>query len=82
LQKNNEHWETLRRSKSYIAESYFSPVLRDGNLKEMFETKESIWRSDPESEEFCEWRDALIDIVPKLNFDAVIDLALYLGLDA
>lgn len=56
--------------------------MRDGNLKEMFETKESIWRSDPESEEFCEWRDALIDIVPKLNFDAVIDLALYLGLDA
>lgn len=82
MHKPEDHWETLRRSKSYIADSYFPPVaLRSGSLKEMFEQNEA-WRADPESQEFAQWKDSLIDMIPKLNFDAVIELALYLSLEA
>ncbi len=50
----DDHWDNLRRSKSYISDSYFPPRnLRDGNLMEMFETKESIWRSDQSNNGCC-----------------------------
>ena len=82
MHKNEEHMENLRRSKSYIADSYFSPfTLKSGNLKEMFEDKQA-WKQDRESEEYGEWKEALIEMVPKLNYDAVIELALYLSFEA
>ena len=47
MQKTPEHWENLRRSKSYLADDYFPPrILRDGNLLDMFETKQNVWKSD------------------------------------
>ena len=50
MQKNEEHFQNLRRSKSYLADSYFPPIaLLDGNLKELFEDREAAWRSDTES---------------------------------
>ena len=82
MHKTSDHWETLRRSKSYIADSYFPPMsLKTGNLKEMFE-ENPAWKADAGSPEFSQWKEALIDLVPKLNFDAVIELALYLSLEA
>jgi len=82
MHKNDEHMDNLRRSKSYIADSYFAPFgLKSGNLKEMFEDKQA-WKLDPESEEFIQWKEALIEMAPKLNYDAVIELALYLSFEA
>lgn len=63
-----------------MADSYFPPFdLKDGNLREMFESE--VWKNE-ESHEYEQWREAMIELTTKLNFDAVIDLALYLSFEA
>jgi len=81
MHKPENHWENVRRSKSYIADDFFPPVeLKTGNLIEIF--AKDAWRQDPESAEFLEWRDAVVEMCSKLNFDAVVELALYLSFEA
>lgn len=46
----------------------------------MFEQNKA-WQMDPESNEFMEWREAFIEMIPKLNYDAVVEAALYLALE-
>lgn len=48
---------------------------------EMFEQKDA-WRSDPESAEFLEWKEAMIDLMPRLQYDALIEFAMYTGFEA
>ena len=37
------------------------------------------WQKEHESEEFKSWKEELINLTIKLNFDAVVELALYLA---
>ena len=39
IQKTPDHWENLKRSKSYIADKFFAPFdLKEGNLRELLIT--------------------------------------------
>jgi len=49
---------------------------------EMFENKKDAWHSDPESAEFLEWKEAMIDLMPRLQYDALIEFAMYTGFEA
>ena len=48
---------------------------------DLFENKEA-WKSDAESSEFDEWRSSMIDLIPKLQYDSLIELGMYLGFEA
>lgn len=50
--------------------------LKDANLKQMFEGKDL---SNQETEDFKLWKESLIHLVPKLNFDAVLELSYQLA---
>jgi len=63
-----------------MADHYFPPfALKDGNMMEMF--KSEAWKTEG-TPEYEEWREAMIELTTKLNFDAVVDLALYLSFEA
>lgn len=82
MHKTEDHFENLRRSKSYIADSYFPPVeLKNGNLIEMFITN-SAHRQAPSSPEFTQWKEALIEMIPKLSIETNLELAMYLAFEA
>jgi hypothetical protein len=82
IQKTESHWNELRRSKSFIADDFFPPVaLMNGNLKDLFENNQA-WKSDPETEEYKMWRDAVVECAGKLNFDAIIELAYFMAFEA
>jgi hypothetical protein len=82
FQKPPHHWEEIRRSKEYIAETFFPPVsLRNGTLIEMFE-KNDAWRADPQSPEFIEWTEAMVELMPKLQYDALIEFSMYIAFEA
>jgi hypothetical protein len=82
VQKTSDHWVELRRSKSYIADSFMPPfALRSGTLKDLFENNQA-WREDPDSQEYQHWKEAVIESTSKLNFDAIVELALHLAFEA
>lgn len=54
----------------------------NSNLKEMFETKQAGWQADEGSEEFELWKEEMIHLIPKLQFDSLIELALYLSFES
>lgn len=81
VQKTQDHFAQLRRSKAYIGDIFFPPVsLKNGNLIELFENNQA-WKEDSESNVFIDWRDSLIDVIPKLQHDALIELGLFLSFE-
>jgi len=49
-------------------------------LIELFENNQA-WKEDSDSNEFIDWRDSLIDVIPKLQHDALIELGLFLSFE-
>lgn len=81
IQKPPNHLEMLRRSKSFLAETFFGPFeLRETNLRELFRDK-SVY-ANTETKEFEEWKLKLLEVIPKLNYDIIVQLALHLSIDA
>jgi hypothetical protein len=81
MHKPKDHWETIRRSKSYMADDYFPPfALRDGGLNKLFESDD--WKNNQDSPEYQTWKENLIELIPRLNFDMIVDLSLYLAFQA
>jgi len=74
VQKTNNHWAQVSRSKECIAEDFFPPreIPHDTNLKTLL--------LDQEIEEDA-MASKLIEIIPNLNIDQTIDLALYLAFE-
>lgn len=54
--------------------------LKTGTLIELFEKKDA-WQNE-DTPEYKEWKEALIEAADKLNYDAVVELALYLAFEA
>ena len=73
VQKTADHWSQVHRSKAFIADDFFPPraVPLETNLQSLF--------SEARTEE--ELAGALLDIVPNLNHDTLIELALFLSLE-
>jgi hypothetical protein len=84
IQKPKEHWDNVKRSKSYLADKFFAPFdLKEGNLRELFyEQKETYLNADKDQEKFNEWRQRLLEVIPKLNHDVLVQLSLHLAYDA
>lgn len=74
VQKTSNHWEQVARSKQFLAEDFFPPraVPFDTNVQEIFADASLV------EEELCE---RLTDLVPNLNHDSLIELALYVALE-
>ena len=77
VQKTDNHWEKVRRSKEFIADEFFPPraIPLETNLQAIF-AEESI---SAMSEDELEAR--LLDVVPHLNHDTLIELSLYLAFE-
>ena len=74
MQKPNEHWLTIARSKSYLSDKFFPPfeVPLETNLRD-------ILTEDLAEEEMSA---RLVEAIPNLNHDQLVDLALYLAFEA
>lgn len=84
MQKTDNHKEELRRSKSFIADKFYGPFdLKESNLRHLFYEQKHLYENAEEtSPQYTEWRSKLLEVVPKLNHDILIDLALYLSYEA
>ena len=74
----------MRRSKSFIADKFFGPFdLKESNLRELFAIYDSNLKNvDQTAPEYEEWRSKLLEVIPRLNHDVLIDFALYLSYEA
>ena len=82
MQKNAQFWNDLRRSKDYIADTFFPPVsLKSSTLIASF-MDDHRWVSE-EGEEYEQWRDEFINTTAKrLSYEEVIELGMYLHFTA
>jgi len=72
----------MRRSKSFIADKYFPPfALKEGNLKELLAQREAF-EAPADSQVYLQWQSKLLEIIPRLNHDITVELALNLAYDA
>jgi hypothetical protein len=82
---NGDRWHAVRRSKSFIAAKYFDPVeLKEGNLAGLFHTTQGkeAYAAPEDSEAYLQWREKVLEAVPKVNHDVLIDLARHTAYDA
>lgn len=56
-------------------------TLHTSNLIDLFEQNQD-WKLEESSEEYQKWREDLIQTIPKLNFDAIIELNYYMSFKA
>ena len=77
MQKTDNHWAKVRRSKEFIADDFFPPraIPLETNLQVIFAEENISAMSDDELEA------RLLDVIPHLNHDILIDLALYLAFE-
>ena len=73
VQKTNDHWSNISRSKQFLAEDFFPPrqIPLETNLQQILSANLSEQ----------ELATALEDVIPNLNHDTVVDLALYLAFE-
>lgn len=46
IQKPKEHWENIRRSKSFLAKKFFSPFdIKEGNLRELLINQKEVYEN-------------------------------------
>jgi len=82
FEKRQDHWDAIRRLKSYLADDFLPPVnLKDSTLVELFLNRDD-WKEEIGSEKFELWKEDVTAALPKLNYDAVVELALYLAFEA
>jgi len=74
VQKTSDHWAQVSRSKLFLSEDFFPPrtIPLETNLKDIFANAE-------QTEE--ELSEKLIEVIPNLNHDMLIELSLYLALE-
>jgi len=76
-----DRWAPVRRAKAYIADKFFSPFdLKEGNLQQLFALKDVY--SNPDNAAYGEWKSRVIQAIPKVNHDVLIQLSLHLAYDA
>ena len=75
VQKTDDHWQQVSRSKAFLANDFFPPraVPLESNLQELFSNLEITE---------AELEQGLLDTIPRLNHDMVVELALYLSLES
>lgn len=78
----DDKWAAVRRSKDFIADKFFPPFgLKEGNLKSLF-AKREVYESSPDSPVYQQWKDSLLEGIPQLNHDVLVQLALHIAYDA
>ena len=80
-----DRWQSIRRSKAFIADKFFPPFeLKEGNLKALLHDKAGVdaYSKPEDSVEFMHWKQQLLDLIPHLNHDVNVQLALHLAYEA
>lgn len=74
VQKTTDHWEQVSRSKAFIAESFFPPrkIPLESNLQTLL-AQEGLSEA--------ELSTSLVELIPHLNHDILVELSLYLALE-
>lgn len=72
MQKTKEHWPSIARSKAYLADKFIPPfeVPLEENLHNLFSTKDADVAA------------RLLEIIPNINHDQLVNLSLYLAFEA
>lgn len=74
--------EQIKRLKSYLADDFLPPVnLRDSTLVDLFLNSQD-YKSEVGTEKYEAWKEDVVAALPNLNYDAVVELALYLAFEA
>ena len=73
-----DRWSAIRRSKAFLAGKFIPPfTMKEQNLKALVEK-----RPTEESAEFASWKEEVLGVIPRLNHDVLIELALHLSYEA
>lgn len=72
VQKTKDHWSSIARSKSYLADKFIPPfeVPLEENLRTLFAEKVEALPA------------RLLEIIPNINHDQLVNLSLYLAFEA
>ena len=73
VQKTEDHWAQVARSKAFIADDFFPP-----RQLPQVENLQAIFAEEGDQER----TEKLIEVIPKLNADQFVELLLYVALEA
>ena len=77
-----DKWAAVRRSKGYLAAKFLPPFdLKEGNLKQLF-AQADAYNGAADSEAYIQWKEKVLEAVPRLNHDVLVQFALHLAFDA
>ncbi|CDW86618.1 UNKNOWN [Stylonychia lemnae] len=84
VQKPSNQMDILRKEKAYIAEKFFGPFeLKESNLRTLFIDQKAVFANeDFESQEYLDWKSKVLEVIPNLNHDILVQFALHLAYDA
>ena len=83
VQKSQEHWENVKRSKAFIAEKFFPPFdVRESNLRALLDPSNHPVYSNPDHPGYEAWHSKLLEVIPNLNHDILVLLSLHLAYEA
>ena len=87
VQKTADHFDQLRRSKSFIADTYFGPFsVKESNLRSLFIEQKAVWENEwnqaKPTEAYLAWKEQLLEAIPRLNHNVLVEFALYLTFEA
>ena len=87
VQKTADHFDQLRRSKSFIADTYFGPFsVKESNLRSLFIDQKAVWENEwnqtQPTEAYLAWKEQLLEAIPRLNHNVLVEFALYLTFEA
>lgn len=76
-----DRWTAIRRSKAFLADKFIPPFnLKEDNLRQIFADKEAY--SQEGTEAFNSWKEKLLEAIPRVNHDILVELALSLSYEA
>lgn len=80
-----DRWAPIRRSKDFLSAKFFPPFdLKEGNLRKLLldQASKDAYNKSTDSLEYVQWKSLLIELIPKLNHDVIVQLSLHLAYDA
>jgi hypothetical protein len=78
-----DRWASIKRSKPFLDTKFFPPFdLKEGNLRKLLLEQKDIYAKSPDSPDYIQWKEDLLALIPNLNHDVTVQLALHLAYDA
>jgi hypothetical protein len=72
----------MRRQKAFLSDKFFGPFdVKESNLKDLF-SDTSSYQNPETNDKFPIFKEKLLTVIPNLNHDILVQLALHLAYDA